>query len=105
MNVVIREVYVAYSTTDEYGRRGNRSGIFTSRSKAETEAIGIGWWGGKGTVTVEHAIIVEGVAYLLSSPHPVDLDITSLEARLTKEKLKDAALAKLSADERKVLGI
>lgn len=105
MNEKIREVYVAYSTTDEYGRRGSRNGIFTSRSKADTEAIGIGWWGGTGTVLIEYAITIDGETYMLSSPDPVELDITSAEAKLAKENLKKAALAKLTSDERKALGV
>lgn len=101
----ITEVYVAYSTTDEYGRRGSRNGIFTTRSRADTEAIGIGWWGGTGTVLIEYAITVDGVSYLLSSPDPVELDVSSAEAKIMKEKIKKTALAKLTSDERKALGV
>lgn len=105
MNVEIREVYVTYSTVDEYGSRGSRNGIFTSRIKAETEAIGIGWWGGTGTVAVEHAITVGDSTYLLSSPNPIELNVSSDEAKQMKEKLKNTALAKLTSDERKALGV
>jgi hypothetical protein len=101
----ITQVYVTYSTTDEYGRRGSRNGIFTTRSKADKEAIGIGWWGGTGTVVVEHAITVDGISYLLSSPEPIELDVTSDEVKAMKEKLKRKALAKLTSEERKALGV
>ena len=105
MNVVIKEVYAAYETVDEYGRLGSRRGIFTTRSRADKEAIGIGWYGGAGSVMTKNVIIVDDKAYLLDSPNPVELDVSSKEAEAERERLKKSALAKLSADERKVLGV
>ena len=105
MNVEIKEVYAAYETTDEYSRLGGRRGIFTTRSRADKEAIGIGWYGGTGSVMTKNVIIVDGVVYLLESPTPVELDVSSEEAKLAREQIKKGALAKLSADERKVLGV
>lgn len=105
MNVVIKEVYAAYETVDEYGRRGSRRGIFTTKSRADKEAVGIGWYGGTGSVMTKNVIIVDDIVYLLESPIPVELDISSEEAKLAREKIRASALLKLSADERKVLGV
>jgi hypothetical protein len=105
MNVEIKEVYAAYETVDDYGRLGSCRGIFTSRSGADKEAIGIGWWDGIGSVIAKNVIIVDGVVYLLESPTPVELDVSSEEAKAAREKIKASALAKLSVDERRVLGV
>jgi len=105
MNVVIKKVYAAYETVDEYSRLGSRRGIFTTRDRADKEAIGIGWYGGTGTVMTKNVIIVDDVVYLLESPTPVELDVSSEEAKVAREKIKASALAKLSAEERRVLGV
>lgn len=105
MKPVIKEVYAAYETVDEYGRRGSCRGIFTSRSRADNEAIGIGGYGGAGSVVTKNVIIFDGIAYLLDSPIPVELDISSKEAKAAREKLKASAIAKLTENERKVLGV
>lgn len=105
MNVEIKEVYVTYETVDEYGRRGSCRGIFSTRSRADNEAIGIGWYGGTGSVMPKNVIIVDDKAYLLESSNPVELDVSSKEAKEAKQRLKKTALSKLTVDEIKALGL
>jgi hypothetical protein len=108
------EVFVAYETTSEFGHLGAVLGIFTTKSGALKAAKGNGFYGGDGAYRVAWAIHVPysgphgfsfdppGKTYLLDSKVPITLDVSLPEHR---EKLRSAALAKLSAEERDALGL
>jgi hypothetical protein len=98
----VSKAFTVYQTIDEYGRCGELVGLFGSKMAADVAAVGQGCWGSRGQVN-EVSVIVEGQrAYLLQRPDPITMNID-----LPKEQRRriETARAKLSADERKLLGI
>ena len=98
----VRKVYTVYETTNEYGARGALVGRFTSEAFAKEAAKGRGWYGSEGAIQAMTVVRVDGEWYELTTETPVDLDV-DLIAR--ERELKASALAKLSADERRALGL
>lgn len=100
-HVDIITIYGAYETTDEYGRLGGCRGYYTHHSVAETKAKGIGWYGGNGRVQTESAVKINGRYYILKSCDPIVVD-DSFDKKIA---LKQQALAKLTKEEKEVLGL
>jgi hypothetical protein len=100
----ISTVYVVSETIDEYGRLGQRLGIFSSRVIADDYAEGKGWYGGKGDVMPTHAIVdFESNECLLLQDgkwQPLDKDSDAIN-----DEIRHRALAKLSREEQVALGL
>ncbi|MBK3780238.1 hypothetical protein G3A43_08205 [Paraburkholderia aspalathi] len=104
-------IFEVRQTTDERGTRGTVVGYCDSQSTADACAKGEGWWGGMGMVTEMSALVVDGKVWALRQPEPVEvLNLTAVRALKPipqselDTNLRNAALAKLSPDERRVLG-
>jgi hypothetical protein len=100
--VTIIPIWTVWTTVDEYGRRGTVVGHYASPLAAEPVARGKGWYGSRGSVETGHAIYADGQYYWLVSREPITLDVNLLKQR---EDIRKAALAKLSDEEKKVLGV
>lgn len=77
-----------------------------TRALAEAAAKGSGWYGGDAPVRTHHAIRVGNATYLLQSEDPVCVAFSLDDLVLAHEhatRLK--ALAKLTPEERRVLGL
>jgi hypothetical protein len=96
----IIDVYVVHGEGDDRSI-GSPAWVFKDNAKAELVAKGRGWWGGTAHVGARQAIVVDGKCYLLDKVGPFILD-EGPEDRLAK---KAAAIAKLTLEERKLLGI
>lgn len=55
------------------GDPGRRIGDFAFRDEAENFAKGKSDWGGDASVSLVHAVSIEGKVYELASPAPVEL--------------------------------
>jgi hypothetical protein len=108
----IIKVYVVFTTIDDWGRHGERLGIFSTPEDAIQCAKGQGWYGGNGDIVEKWAIEdcsmgKSGTYYLLSGskdhpPIPIDLD---LKKKTADEELRAKTLAALTPDQKRVLGI
>lgn len=97
-------IYAVYTTENEYGQLGSCIGFFTKASDANLVAEGKGWYGGKGVVQTRRAIQVDDKYYLLDKYFHTQIIIdTDLEK--FKEKKKEEALAKLTEEEKILLGL
>lgn len=104
-------IFEVRQTTDERGSRGPVIGYCDAMSTADARAKGEGWWGGMGKISEVSALVIDGKVWALRQPEPVQ--VMNLEqVRVLKPvpqseidtELRNAALAKLSPDERRVLG-
>jgi hypothetical protein len=104
-------IFEVRETINERGTLGAVVGYCDSKTTADARAKGEGWWGGMGAVSEMSALVLEGQVWALRQPEPVQ--VMNLEqVRILKPvpqseidtELRSAALAKLSPDERRVLG-
>lgn len=96
-------VFAVWETIDERGRRGELVGYYSTRAAADTRAEGRGWYGGKGDIESVTCLWYDNQLYALRNPPaPVVLDV-DLSTR--EQVLRTSALAKLTAAERRVLGL
>ena len=93
-------VYAVHQNDDDRNS-GNPAWFFTDEAKANAVADKRGWYGGKAPVRQRYAIKVNGACYLLETKEPIDLD-SSPEDDLSN---REAALSKLTPEERKLLGV
>lgn len=96
----IREVFAVHSGGSDVSN-GKPTWFFEHRVDADQCAHGRGYYAGDAHVATMMAIFVDGRVFLLLSDVPVSLNVgpTDEQARI------NAARAKLTADERKLLGI
>lgn len=97
----IFEIWVVYTGGDDRFI-GTPTLFFSSEYLACHEARGKGWYGGDAPVRQHHAVEVDGKFYLLEDAEPIDLDG---ELKAKNEQLKEKALAKLSEEEKRALGL
>lgn len=98
--VEIKKIY-AVNQGDDDRHLGHPCWFFEGRSDADNCAVGRGWYGGNAPVSEQNELIVDGEAYLLSRVEPVKLNFTPED----EQAKKNAARAKLTDEERKLLGI
>lgn len=97
------EIYRVSETIDDMGRTGKIVGYFTDKDSALLVSDGHGWYGGQGKVETLHAIEAgSGKYFLLAQPKPVRLDVDLVKELAAK---KEKALAKLTSEERRLLGL
>ena len=89
-----------------HGDGGERSigpiiGYFDTEDRAHEFAKQKGWYGGNGNVSRKHALRIDGLTYILDSKYPVDMN---REQETRDAALKEATLAELSPEQRRVLG-
>lgn len=99
------ELITLWTAHGDGGERGIGPviGYSLSESSAERMALGRGWYGGNGDVKPADGIkLPNGDIFVLKYNEPVDLDGTRAKAR---EAVRKAALAKLSPEEKKELGL
>jgi hypothetical protein len=102
----IIKVYLVETVVDERGRTGTKVGVTVSIAEAENMAKGQGYFGSEGRISERYALILDkkdpNAVFLLESPvsYPLGVNLPKREA----EKRK-AAYAKLSPEERRLLGI
>lgn len=96
-------VYAVYETTNEWGAHGALITVTEDKSKADAAAERRGWYNSKADIVEKPAALLDdGKVLLLHSAvsYPLDTDLPAeLKAR------REAALAKLSPEEIKLLGI
>lgn len=96
------DIYVVYNES-EHGWGGGPCGYFTSFSAAKEFGRNKGSWGGPVDPKTEKAIrLQDGTVYRLADPDPIDLD--GVQAQY-EENLRKQAIAKLTDEERRVLGL
>lgn len=83
-------------------RSGDPAEWYSTGSAAKIAAMGRGWYGGAAPVKSYFAVQINGSTYILRQRLPVDLD---QEQAKQVERVKQEALSKLTAEERKALGI
>ncbi|QXV71812.1 hypothetical protein psageK4_158 [Pseudomonas phage psageK4] len=92
-------VFVAYTTTDEWGRIGTMIGVYRTEDDAKVAAHKKGWYGSDGRVMMKHAVEDGLDLYVLEGFLPLCYtDVTELREAQRKAKL-EAALAKLTPEE------
>lgn len=98
----IINIYVAHGDPGDDrtpGIRAPKLGFFSEKYLAEQAAEGQGWWGGAGAVSEAFALKVNGKFYLLGQPGEIQIDMKTIDM------VKKQALAKLTPEEKKVLGL
>lgn len=95
--------YIVWTTEDERGTRGSVVGVYTNSADAEKAKEGKGWWGGPGDVEKADGWFVgDYVMFPRVKVLREDIDV-NLPQR-TEEK-RQAALAKLTEEEKQLLGV
>jgi hypothetical protein len=97
----IKLFFTAHPTTDERGSLGPTIGVFRRRADADAAAMNRGAYGGNGVVRERYGIEANGRCWLLDDPEGVLLDVDIAKRR---KEIADAALAKLTPEEREALG-
>jgi hypothetical protein len=109
-----KEIIEAFAVHGDGGERsiGPVEGYCKTREDAEFMAMGRGWYGGRGHVSQQWALLIDEEMYILSRPGPSQfMDVaTERQKRRTKQERTDAelraeTLSHLSADQKRVLGI
>lgn len=96
-------LYRAFEVHDEYHRDKSLIGVYTTNAAAEAAVKGKGWFGSDGVVIKGDAYFVgDYIIFPSEKIDAVDLDV-NLPERL--EDRKAAALAKLTDEEKKLLGL
>ena len=94
-------IWSAYKADDE-GCRGVIIGYYSTKSFAEKASKGKGWWGADGEIQALDALKVGNDVWLLAKMHPLDVDdVTCID----DEVLRKETLAKLTVEQRRVLGV
>jgi hypothetical protein len=95
--------WATFDTVDERGTPGKLIGLFENKNDAVLASQGQGWYGGDGRVHQQQFIRIRhtGEVFALKDPCPVRFGNT---AELMEKKRK-AALAKLTPEERRLLGV
>lgn len=96
----IKEIYAVNQGDNEFNC-GQPRWFFDSKTDAELCAVGRGWFGGVAPVRKHSAIVVDGNTYLLARVDPLNIN----ESPEDEQAKKNAARAKLTEAERKLLGI
>lgn len=99
---MIFDAWEAWTTVDDHGRRGELIGVFSSEGAAELAAKGRGWYGGDGWTGSRTCIRAANEVYRLVDGDPVEMDADLPKLR---KAAKAAALRKLTAAERHLLGL
>ena len=100
-------VYATYEIIDERGSQKSLVGIFTNEKTAQIASKGRGWYGGNGRVIRRTAILLPNERCLLIDQETSDLKGTRLNVDFLDEyeELRNAALAKLTDEEKRILGV
>lgn len=102
-NPHIITIYEAqHSDSDGYKDTRRTLGYFSNSADAQSAAKGQNSWGGNGNVVERRAVMVDGLAYLITSETPIDVDNTFAKAL---QDTREEALKKLSPEERRALGV
>lgn len=91
-------VYVVLQTINEKGGTGDVQGYFETEVVAKAFASGRGWYNMDNAVRPQPAIKINNQIFLLAHPTPIEFGETDAIIRRN-------AIAKLSAAERRVLGV
>jgi non-canonical (house-cleaning) NTP pyrophosphatase len=97
-----QQVWEAYTTENEYGRKGRTIGYFTDEKKAKLAAAKMGWYGSEGGICQRWALYQDDGWIIVEKPELVQLDV---DMSKYKENAKKAALEKLTQEERILLGL
>lgn len=97
--------YTAWKVEDEYGRSTKLIGIFEKEADAEEAAKGQGWWAGDGNVEKRFVIKLQGGSCFLLDKYETNRMSMNVNFLDEKKKMREAALAKLSPEEKIVLGL
>lgn len=96
------EVWMAHGDSGSEYRTGPVIAYCSTEHIAREAARDQGWYGSDGAVTNCAALRIEGNVWLLREREPVDLDGAK---RARDAAARQAALAKLTPEEREVLGL
>lgn len=96
----IVQLYAVWQGETDYGG-GHPQWYFDDERLAHEVARGRGWYGGKAGVSTVLAISTVNGFFILDKPTPMKLDIMEFAPEIARER----ALAKLTPEEAKLLGI
>ena len=99
MNNQILNVFAVYRT-DDNGFPLKLKGVYCTAELAAVASKGIGAWGSAGPIQQRVAVCVDGKCFLVEQEIDLD-DMKSKEI----ERMKQAALNKLTHEERALLGL
>lgn len=106
MKTKIVDVFAVFTSNSEHGYPDGYVGIFTTRKEAEVASKGKGWWGGSGTIEERKALVLDDEdVYLLDVYCNRKTKINTIELETPEEKRKKRALAKLTKEDKEILGI
>lgn len=101
----IIDVWAAYETDDDRGRSSALIGVFRTQQAAKEAAKKRGFYGGPGNVEQRKAVwFADDQVYMLDRSAPFALSL-GLDLIKTKEMRRKAALAKLTDEEKELLGL
>ena len=95
------DVWVAHGDGGDRGI-GPAIAYCSTESQARQAAAKQGWYGGDGAVVKRYGLKMYGKVWLLAERDPIDMD--SAQAKRDAD-LRDATLAALNAEQRRVLGL
>lgn len=107
MNLDIIDVFVAYTTSDEYGTPNQIIGVYGDKTEARKNAKGKGFCGGDGAVHPRKSLMVNENpcrTYLLDEKCYCEVQIGKNLIQAKEEK-KTRALSKLTDEEKELLGV
>lgn len=98
----VQEIYAVYHGESET-YLGDPAWFFEHVGDAQRNAQGQGSWGGVSPIRLRHVVWAGGKPYLLDERHnqPIELNVGPQDILAKKQ----AALAKLTAEERELLGL
>ena len=97
------DIYVIYTGGDDlHSGSPNGNYAYLDEAAAKQKAKGMGWWGGNAHVDKFLAIKDNDGCYWLISKEIKDINETQFNY---EKEIKEQALEKLSAEERRILGI
>lgn len=102
-HVKFGRVWEVWATVDEFGRHGEQIGYYDDKETAEKVNANVGWYGGAGSCVDYDYVQVDDTIYVVRGKvAAADLNV-HLPNRRDEER--QAALAKLTPKERKLLGL
>lgn len=99
-NAKVQTLYAVNQGASEY-KQGKPKWYFTTKQEAERCAKGRGWYGSTASISTLEAIILGDFAFIVDAYNPVIIN----RGPEDEEQIKKTALAKLTEEEKRLLGI
>lgn len=99
----VSQGFAVFETVDERGNRGGLVAVSRDSQKAEKMAAGAGWYGGQGRIV--QGTLFDGPDGLVFIEKAYSIEALDTHLPRLAEQKRQAALAKLTDEDKKVLGI